>query len=66
MGYVISKISKIEKSAFILNLRNYQIVILGIITTIFIFLNGYVNMREGIYKNIILYWINVIASCIIL
>lgn len=23
-------------------------------------------MREGIYKNIILYWINVIASCIIL
>ena len=66
IGYVISKISKIEKSAFVLNLKNYQIVILGIITTISIFLNGYVNMRMGIYKNIILYWINVIASCIIL
>lgn len=38
-------------------------LILGTITGALIFLNGYVNMRIGIYGFVPLYYVNVVASC---
>ena len=45
-----------------MNLNLLEIGILGIITTVLIFLNGYVNMREGQYAWIVLFWVNAILA----
>ena len=37
-------------------------IIVGAITTFLIFLNGYVNMREGKYAWIPLFWVNVLLA----
>lgn len=66
IGYFIAKYSNLKKIKYILNLRKYQIIIFAVIITILIFLNGYINMRVRIYKNPLLFWTNLTASCIIL
>lgn len=66
IGFFIARNMSSKKVKYILNLKKYQIILFGIIVTIFIFLNGYINMRLGIYQNFLLFWTNVIASCIIL
>lgn len=50
---------KLEK---LLNMNWWQILIVGTITTILIFMNGYINMREGRYAILPLFWINALLS----
>lgn len=54
--------NKIKK---ILNLSYWQILVIGIITVLLIFTNGYINMREGTYAFIPLFWINALLSIFI-
>lgn len=49
----------------VLNLKFWQIIAIGFITSIRIFENGYINMREGTYSFIPLFWINAISACFI-
>ena len=43
-----------DKLQAVLNMGWWQIVIVGVITTALIFVNGYINMREGRYDYILL------------
>ena len=40
----------------------WQILVVGVITTILIFVNGYINMREGRYAIVPLFWVNALLS----
>lgn len=53
-----------KKNSNFFNLNILKTIFLGISTTIAIFINGYINMREGTYAFIPLFWINAIASSI--
>lgn len=50
---------KLEK---LLNMNWWQVLIVGAITTMLIFMNGYINMRQGKYAFIPLFWINALLS----
>lgn len=50
---------------YLLNMNWWQILIAGMITTALIFVNGYINMREGRYAFLPLFWINAILSIFI-
>lgn len=50
---------KLEK---LLNMNWWQILVVGVITAILIFANGYINMREGRYAILPLFWINALLS----
>lgn len=49
----------------ILNLPLVPLTICTMITIFSIFINGSVNMRKGVYENILLFWINSILSIIV-
>lgn len=49
----------------ILHLKWIEGLLLAAVTTILIFVNGYINMRTGTYAFIPLFWINVILSMIL-
>ena len=49
-----------------INKRRYIYIILIVVNIILIFLNGYINMREGKYAFIPLFWINALMAIIIL
>lgn len=46
-------------------LKYYKWLIFGIITTVQIFLNGYINMRTGQYAIIPLFWLNAVLAVIV-
>lgn len=46
----------------LLNMNWWQILVVGVITTGAIFLNGDINMREGRYAFIPLFWVNALLS----
>ena len=51
-----------DKLVKLLNMNWWQILVIGAITTALIFVNGYINMREGTYAFIPLFWINALLS----
>lgn len=51
-----------DKIRILLNMNWWQILVVGAFTTILIFVNGYINMREGRYAIIPLFWINALLS----
>ena len=51
-----------DKLKILLNMNVWQILAIGILTTGLIFINGYVNMREGRYAIIPLFWINALLA----
>ena len=51
-----------DKFKILLNMNVWQILVIGILTTGLIFINGYVNMREGSYAIIPLFWINALLA----
>lgn len=51
-----------DKLQKLLNMNWWQILVVGAMTTILIFVNGYINMREGRYAFIPLFWINALLS----
>ncbi len=67
IGYIIEqferKIESIGNSVIELPLK-YNII-LSIVTTFFIFMNGYINMRMGYYANIFLFWLNALFSIVV-
>ncbi|MGN1165381.1 MAG: acyltransferase family protein [Lachnospiraceae bacterium] len=65
LGYFCKKYREQKVIYFITNLSWIPNIILGVITTISIFANGYINMREGIYSTIPLFWINATLSIIV-
>ena len=65
LGYIFKKYSNNKYIHFILNLSWIPNTILGVITTILIFTNGYINMRKGVYSIIPLFWLNALLSIIV-
>lgn len=66
--YHIAHIIKESKSKFcnkILNLNIFQTLGLAGVIVILIFKNGYINMRNGTYANIPLFWINAIVAILV-
>lgn len=51
-----------DKLDKLLNMNWWQILVIGAITTVLIFVNGYINMREGRYAIVPLFWINALLS----
>ena len=51
-----------DKLKVALNMNWWQILIVGFITTVLIFVNGYINMRIGTYSFLPLFWINALLS----
>lgn len=49
----------------ILNMKSWQILIAGIIITVLIYINGYIDMRSGCYAIIPLFWTNAIMAIFI-
>ncbi len=52
----IAKMFKLNKAAWFIS---------AVLLTVLIFVNGYVNMRTGLYAIIPLFWINAIGACIV-
>ena len=65
LGYLCKKYSDQTVIHFIINLSWIPNIILGAVTTISIFANGYTNMRLGLYSIIPLFWINAMLSIIV-
>lgn len=51
-----------DKLIKLLNMNCWQILVVGVVITGTIFLNGYINMRGGRYAFIPLFWINALLS----
>jgi fucose 4-O-acetylase-like acetyltransferase len=66
--YWIGNFVKINEYKFygILNMKWWAVLLVGVLTTILIFINGYVNMRTGTYAIIPLFWINALLSVFII
>lgn len=47
------------------NMKTIEYILGGIVTTISIFFNGYINMRQGLYGIIPIFWMNVLFAIII-
>lgn len=62
LGEKASKRRSTENFEILLNMNWRQILVAGIITTGMIFINGYINMREGRYAILPLFWINALMS----
>lgn len=65
LGYLCKKYREQKVLQVIMNLSWIPTIILGVITTALIFINGYINMRTGTYSNIPLFWINAMLSTIV-
>lgn len=50
------------KLKVVLNMNWWQIIVVGVVTAAMIFVNGYINMREGRYAFLPLFWINALLS----
>lgn len=49
----------------ILNMKIWELLIFGIVIGVLIFINGNINMREGKYSFLPLFWINALSACYI-
>ena len=65
IGYMFRK-SESALARKSLSLRGWQTFVLAAVTTVLIFYNDAVNMRVGNYGFIPLFWLNAVASCIVL
>lgn len=50
----------------VFSIRLSLLLLLNLICLILIFVNGYVNMRDGVYSNIVLFWFNATLAFIVL
>lgn len=62
IGYFLRKLS--EKLEWILNLPFSLSLLLGIVFSVLVFINGYINMRTAQYAIIPLFWINAVGCTI--
>lgn len=65
IGYFCRKNSENKVVHFLFNLSWIPNLLLGVITIILIFLNGYINMRTETYAVIPLFWVNAVLSIIV-
>ena len=56
---------KQDKFSFATNMPWWACILSGIVATALISLNGYINMRNGIYSIVPLFWINAVLSMFI-
>lgn len=61
-GHLLKKSRYYEKWT---NLPFYYIFRISVLILILIFINGYVNMKLGIYRNVLLFWVNALGSIFI-
>ncbi len=64
VGRLIRLNSEKRHIQYLLNLKTYMILILGIINVAMIMYNDSINMRVGRYSNIALFWINALIAII--
>lgn len=65
LGYIFNKCQDNKNIHLIMNLSWASNIVWGGVTTVLIFLNGYINMRVGLYSIIPLFWINALLSIIV-
>lgn len=65
LGYLFRKHQGKRVITIIMNLSWIPTIIFGVITTILIFLNGYINMREEQYSIVPLFWTNALFSIVV-
>lgn len=65
IGHLCRKGADNKVVHFVFNLPWIPNLLLGIMTTILIFLNGYINMRTETYAVIPLFWVNAILAVIV-
>lgn len=65
LGYLFKKNRKNKYIGLLLNLPWLPNILLGFLTAILIFTNGYINMRSGTYSVIPLFWLNALLSIIV-
>lgn len=65
IGYQFRNNCKQKIIERLMNLSWLPTCVLGVLTILLIFLNGYVNMRTGTYAMIPLFWINVVLAIIV-
>lgn len=64
IGYCLARSDK--KYGFLKNMSWLHNVLLSILTIVLIFVNGYINMREGTYAIIPLFWLNSVLSTLVI
>jgi len=65
LGFLFKKYHANQYIHYLMNLSWIPNIILSVITAILIFANGYINMREGTYANLPLFWINAILAIVV-
>lgn len=65
IGYLCRKYESRKAVHFAMHLPLLPNILLGIVTTVLIFINGYINMRTETYAMIPLFWINAILSVVV-
>lgn len=65
-GYILNKLNTSKIKNKFIKVKLCNIIIMFVITTILIFVNGYVNIRTVEYSNIILFYFNGIATSIMI
>ena len=65
IGHLCRKYAESKVVHRVFNLPWIPTILLGIITAILIFLNGYINMRAEIYAVIPLFWVNAVLAVIV-
>jgi len=64
-GYLIHKKMTNRRVKRIFNLSIIEIIGAGAALSVLILLNGEINMRNGLYHNLLLFWLNAIAGSIL-
>lgn len=66
VGYLMRKEMNRKNIKRIFNLSVVETMVACVIFSILILLNGEINMRNGLYHNILLFWINAIAGSVLI
>lgn len=65
IGYLFKKYQKNRIISALMNLSWLHTLFGGVITTILIFVNGYINMRTEHYSIVLIFWVNALLSIIV-
>lgn len=65
LGYIFRQNANKNIFAYLLNLKPLPLIAVSVLCAFLIIINGNVNMREGYYSNIFLFWVNAMLAIIV-
>lgn len=66
VGYLLRKEMNHKNIRRIFNLSIVETIVACVIFAILILINGEINMRNGLYHNVLLFWINAVAGSVLI